>query len=345
MDWIEFGHLDRAVWLPVVLVVVLFLTWMVGSHRRRLGEFVSRTMQGRLVTRPNTANRVMQTVCLLLSGCLLVIALMQPQIVQTERVSTPKDAANIFVALDVSKSMLATDVEPSRLDRAKAEIRDMLGAFTKHRVGLLAFAGRTTVLSPLTTDHGFFRLVLDTASPSSVTLGGTNIGDVIRKATRLLRDHEGPKVLLLISDGEDHESYPEEAADEARKEGIVIVSVGFGDPAGTTIDVLDKATGTKKRVTDASGRDVITKLDAKMLTDIALKTGGAYIPAGTNVMELDEIMTSHIIPLVDSASQVQERKEHVDIFPWFVGFGMLFFLGFMLLEGRGVNRRMKEKEA
>ena len=136
--------------------------------------------------------------------------------------------------------------------------------FSTHRIGLLAFAGRTTVLSPLTMDHGFFRLVLDNASPQSVTLGGTNLEAVIRKATKLLREQEGPKVLLLITDGEDHDSYPLEAAEEARQAGIVIAAVGLGSATGTTIDYLDKKTGEKKRVQDSSGKDVISKLDEKI---------------------------------------------------------------------------------
>lgn len=345
MNGIEFGHIERAVWLFAVLVVVLFITWKVGSQRRHLSAFVSATMQPRLVTRPSAANRMMQAGCLFLSGCIFVLALMQPQIVQQERVMAPRETANIFVALDVSKSMLATDVVPNRLERAKSEIRDMLPMLSAHRVGLLAFAGRTTVLSPLTQDHGFFRNVLETASPYSVTLGGTNFSDLITRGTKLLSAQEGPKVLLIISDGEDHESSPLEAAEAARRAGVVIVTVGFGDEKGTVIDVDDKSTGMKKRLTDASGKDVISRLDRKTLNEIALKTGGVFIPAGTSVLELDDIMTSHILPLVDSSQQVNVHETRVELYPWFVGFGMIFFLGFMLLDGRGLNRRKKEDAA
>lgn len=221
----------------------------------------------------------------------------------------------------------------------------MLPSFSTHRVGLLAFAGRTTVLSPLTMDHGFFRLVLDSASPRSVTLGGTNLGDVIRRGTQLLEGQEGPKAMILISDGEDHDSYPLEAAEAARRAGVVIVTVGFGSESGAPIEVMDKATGRKTRVTDASGQEVISRLDGDLLRQIALKTQGVYVPAGTGVLDLEGILEKHILPIVEDSSQVQVREIRIELFQWFVGFGLVFFAGFMLLEGRRGKRVRQMKES
>ena len=220
MDWIQFQHAERAWLFLALLALLLWMIWRIAVRSDKLDAFVSKAMQARLVTRPTLGVQVLQVVCLAVSGILFILALMQPQVVRQERVVLGKDSANIYVALDVSKSMLATDVAPDRLGRAKSEIRDMLPSFSSHRVGLLAFSGRTTVLSPLTMDHGFFRLALDSASPWSVTLGGTNLGEVIRKATKLLSEQEGPKALILITDGEDHETYPLEAAEEARRAGV-----------------------------------------------------------------------------------------------------------------------------
>ncbi len=343
MNWIQFQHSERA-WLFLVLVAfLLWMIWRIASRSDKLGAFVSKAMQARLVTRPTVGAQVLQVVCLGVSGALFIMALMQPQIVREERIVSEKDSANIYVALDVSKSMLATDVAPDRLERAKSEIRDMLPSFSSHRVGLLAFAGRTTVLSPLTMDHGFFRLALESASPQSVTLGGTNLGGVIAKATKLLSEQEGPKALILITDGEDHASYPVEAAEAARVAGVVIVAVGFGSEKGTTIDVSDKKTGVKKRVTDADGREVISRLDGDLLRQIALKTNGVYVPAGTGVLDLEGILQKHILPLVDASSQVKSREVRVELFQWHVGFGMVFFMGFMLLDIR-TNRKRQSKE-
>ena len=343
MDWIQFQHSERASLFFVLLALVLWMIWRIAVRSDKLGAFVSKAMQVRLVTRPTLGVQVLQVVCLAVSGILFIFALMQPQVVRQERVVLGKDSANIYVALDVSKSMLATDVAPDRLGRAKSEIRDMLPAFSSHRVGLLAFAGRTTVLSPLTMDHGFFRLALDSASPWSVTLGGTNLGEVIRKATKLLGEQEGPKALILITDGEDQDTYPLEAAEAARQAGVVIVAVGFGSEAGTTIDVLDKKTGVKKRVVDSEGREVVSRLDGDLLRQIALKTNGVYVPAGTGVLDLESVLQKHILPLVESSTQVKSREVRVELFQWFVGLGMLFFMGFMLLDAR-TNRKRQSKE-
>lgn len=342
MNWVQFQHSERA-WLFIILAaLVVWFVWRIASRGDKLGAFLSKTMQSRLVMRPTLGMQILQLLCLAISGILFILAMMQPQIVRQERVASTKETANIFVALDVSKSMLATDVVPDRLERAKSEIRDMLPSFSMHRVGLLAFAGRTTVLSPLTMDHGFFRLVLDSASPWSVTLGGTNIGEVIRKGTKLLSDQEGPKALVLITDGEDHESYPLEAAEAARQTGVVIIAVGFGSETGTTIDVLDKKTGVKKRVLDANGQEVLSKLDGDLLRQIALKTNGVYVPAGTGVLDLETILAKHILPLVEESAQVKEREVRVELFQWCIGFGLIFFMGFMILEGR--TRRVRQNK-
>ena len=201
------------------------------------------------------------------------------------------------------------------------------------------------VLSPLTMDHGFFRLVLDSASPKSVTLGGTNIGEVIRKGTRLLSAHEGPKAMILITDGEDHDSYPIEAAEEARRAGVVIITVGFGSETGSTIDVLDRKTGAKTRIKDAKGADVISRLDGETLRQIAAKTGGVYVPAETGVLDLESIMIRHILPLVSESTQENVREVRIDIFQWFVGLGLIFFFGFLISDGRLFRRTKKEKNA
>ena len=301
-------------------------------------------MQERLVKRPTVMHHVLQCLCLLISGVSFVVAMMQPQIVKEERVAATRDSANIFVALDVSKSMLAADVVPNRLERAKSEVRDMLPFLTTHRIGLLAFAGRTTVMSPLTTDHGFFRLVLDSASPNSVTLGGTNLGEVIRKGTKLLSEHEGPKAMLLISDGEDHDSYPLEAAEEARRAGVVIVTVGFGSEVGSPIDVLDKSTGRKKRITDSNGQEVISRLDGELLRQIAAKTNGKYVPTTTGVLDLESIMEELILPLVEDSDQSRTIEQRIDLYPWAVGFGIFFFFGWMLLEGLSFLSTRKRRE-
>lgn len=339
LDLIQFQHPERihALWLALCLVV--FYALMSFRSYRKLDRFMSSEMQRRLVVRPKRRWQVFGGICLFLAALASVFASMQPQIVRHEPIASTKEMANIYVVLDVSKSMLATDVVPNRLDRAKSEILDMLPSFASHRVGLIAFAGRSSIMSPLTMDHGFFRLALDSAGPRTVGLGGTNIGDAIQKATKALADQEGPKAILLISDGEDHGSYPLDAAKEARRAGITIVSVGFGSEQGTTLDILDRETGQKKRILDSSGQEVISKLDGKTLRDIALATEGVYVPAGTGVLDLEGILKRHIIPLVEAPSQVRTRELKVELFQWAVAFSLFFFLAFILLDYPRLTRK------
>ncbi len=339
MEYIQFQYPERIHFIWIIFGLVVLCSVLLWHRRGRLNQFMSLEMQSRLLTQASLGRRIAQLICFALAGIMCVIALMRPQIITESTVEKSRTSANIYVVLDVSKSMLATDVSPSRLERAKAEIKDMLPSFAADRVGLMAFAGRTTVLSPLTADHGFFKLVLDGAGPGSVTLGGTNLGEAIRKATTLLAPQEGPKAILLISDGEDHDSYPIEAAKEAKKNGIVIVTVGFGSERGTTIDVLDKKTGQKKRVVDSAGNTVISKLDGATLRSIAKETDGSYVPAATGVLDLDGIMRSVILLLVEDVNAQETKEMRVELYQWFVAFGLVFLAGFMLLEGSRRTRR------
>ncbi len=339
MDFIQFQNPGNIHWIWLVASLVILMGVLLWHRRDRLNAFISPEMQKRLLTQASATRRVVQLVFVTIAGILCVFALMRPQIVTTQTVHAAKTSANIYVLLDVSKSMLATDVVPTRLDRAKSEIRDMMRDFSAHNLGLMAFAGRATVLSPLTTDHGFFRLVLDTASPSSVSMGGTNIGEAIEKATKMLAPQEGPKAILLISDGEAHDAYPVEAAKEAKKAGIVIVSVGFGSETGTTLDILDKKTGQKKRILDAANHEVISRLNGAMLRDIALATDGAYVPASNQGLDLEDIMRRSILPLVEDINEVNTREVRVELFQWFVAGALLFLAGFMLLESNWRRRR------
>jgi Ca-activated chloride channel family protein len=242
----------------------------------------------------------------------MVTALMRPQW-GVRQVAQQRAGAEIMIALDVSKSMLADDVAPNRLERAKAEIVDLLGYLDGDRVGLIGFAGRASVLSPLTPDFSFVRLVLEGVGPHSVARGGTRLEEPIRKAVRGF-DAAGTaaRVLLLITDGEDHGSFPLDAAEAAAEAGVRILAIGFGDEAGSRIRVRDPDTGATDFVRDADGTPVTSRLDGDLLRELALATGGAYVPAGTGVLDLESIYERHIAGLMRSAGEsttVVQREE------------------------------------
>jgi hypothetical protein len=200
------------------------------------------------------------------------------------------------------------------------------------QVGLIAFAGKATVLCPMTPDFGFLRLILNETEPSSVGLGGTHIGDAIRKAVDGFRDAgDIHRLILLVTDGEDHDSYPLNAAKAAKEKGVKIVSIGFGDEAGSKIEVTDPVTGATSYIQDRNGQDVVSRLDGETLREIALQTDGAYIPAGTGALDLEAIYRAHIESLLRGTTDSTERTVRNEAFQWPVLMSLVFVLAGLLV--------------
>ncbi|GAB4569199.1 MAG: VWA domain-containing protein [Haliangiales bacterium] len=317
---LSFVHpgLVHLIWLA--LAITALLGWQELRGRESLSRFVSALMQRRLAVQPSRAQRLVRVG--LCGACMIfgVIALMRPQTPgHSEALRSGEIAADIVVALDVSRSMLADDVAPTRLDRAKAEISDMVGKLRGHRVGLVGFAGRAAVLSPLTSDEGFFRMILDGADTRSISRGGTEIGEAIRKAVRAFEPGPGAKLILLITDGEDHGGYARDAAQEAVEAGVRIVTIGFGSEDGSPITLVDPDTGARTLLTDRDGKPVNSRLDGELLRALALTTEGAYVPAGISALDLEAIVRDHIEPIALAADdRPMVRQVPNEYYPWFV---------------------------
>ena len=328
---------QAAWWLAAVVAILVWIDW---RRSEILSRFISTAMQARLACRLSPSRRWLSLVFLALAGASLVFALMRPQLGLTF-VETPRAGAQIMVCLDVSKSMLAEDTAPNRLERAKAEISDLLSYLRGDQVGLIAFAGRAAVLCPLTPDYGFLKLILDSTGPSSVGRGGTSLEEPIRKAVAGFRtSSDVSRVLMLITDGEDHDSHPLDAAKSAAERGIKILTIGFGDESGSEIFVTDPRTGAKTQVLDADGKSVITRLDGQTLREIALATDGAYIPAGTGALDLKSIYDAHIVPLVRGKSDGQGHAIRQDVFQWAVLASLVFLVISIILRSGSVRKEL-----
>jgi len=216
-------------------------------------------------------------------------------------------------------------VPPSRLARARIEIKNMAAKLVGDRVGLVAFAGRAAMMCPLTPDHAFFDLAVDGVDTRSVARGGTRIGDALRTAVRAFPSGQGAKLIVLITDGEDHESFPLDAAEEAKKAGVHVVSVGLGSEAGAPLYITDPQTGAKTQVMH-DGQPVISKLDGETLRKIALTTEGAYVPAGTSALDLESIVKEHVQPIVRAEADASFRVVRGERYPWFVLASLLSLL-------------------
>lgn len=329
MSW-EHPHILLGLWLlPLVAGLLAYAQRKRAAAARRL---LDPTMLGRLMPGPAGWCPWVKSTALLLGLACLTVAGARPRFgVFVERVS--QRGADLMVLLDVSRSMTAEDVPPSRLERAKSDVRDLLARVAGDRVGLVVFAGKPVLKVPLTTDQGFFRMMLDEVGPHSAPRGGTLIGDGIRKCLQALpqrRDRD--QAIVLITDGEDHDSYPEEAAKQAGARGIKIFAVGLGDPReGSRIPQRDAA--RRLHYLKYQGQEVWSKLDERLLERIALVTGGAYIPAGTRVYDLGRIYTDHLAKLTRGLIHAEKRRRYREQFQLFVALGLGLLLAEMLLPG------------
>ncbi len=320
-------HILLGLWLlPLVAGLLVY------AQRKRAAaarQFASAGMVGRLMP-PEAGWRPWGKGGLFLLGlaCLIVAAARPRFGVYVEKVS--QQGVDLVVLLDVSRSMTAEDVLPNRLQRARWDIESLLNRLVGDRVGLVVFAGKPVLKVPLTTDQGFFRMVLNEVGPHSAPRGGTLIGDGIRKCLDILpdqRDHD--QVIVLITDGEDQQSYAEEAAQKAAERGVKIFTVGLGDAReGARIPVRTAREEKSFHYLKYEGQEVRSKLNEDLLKKIALTTGGAYIPAGTQLYDLGQIYTDHLAKLTRGQIHAEKRKRYRERFQWFVCLG----LGLLLIE-------------
>ena len=307
----------HGVWPVLALVAVLVNSEFRG--RDALGRFVATPMQARLAQGASTGRRATKLALVLATLVFGVLALMRPQTPGGTEAVARKVGADILVALDVSRSMLAEDAAPNRLARAKADVAEFVDRVRGHRVGLVAFAGRAAVMCPLTTDYGYFHLVLRTVDADAVGRGGTRLGEAIRKGVAAFGLNRGvSRLLLLITDGEDHDSFPLDAAREAVAAGVRIVAIGFGREAGSEITLTDPETGARRLLVDSDGAVVRSRLDGDLLREIALVTEGAYVPAGTSAIDLDAIAEAHIEPRLAEADTGVRRRAPTEYYFYLV---------------------------
>ncbi|MCH5377545.1 MAG: VWA domain-containing protein, partial [Planctomycetes bacterium] len=315
---------ENPLWLLGLWLLPLWAGLLVYAHLRQAAaarRFAQSPMVERLMPTADRLRPWLRGGLLLLGVALLIVAAARPRFgVYFEQVTSR--GVDLFVVLDVSRSMLAEDVAPNRLGRAKSDIRDLLHKLPGDRVGLIAFAGAPSLIVPLTSDHGFFLSALEAVDTGSAPRGGSLIGDAIRKAVQSLPERrDGDQVIVLITDGEDHDSFPLEAAEQASERGIRIFTVGLGDPReGTRIPIRDESGAL--RYLEYHGEDVRSTMDERLLKEIALTTEGAYIPAQTRTYDLGQIYEEHLAGLTRREVQSEKRKRFAERFQWFVFFGI-----------------------
>lgn len=310
-----------ALWaLPVFGLVMIFVLYRSFRIERRLGD--AEIIDANLGRR-RTWNTWARVVALTLGLGLVIVSIARPQS-DPEEIEVETKGRDIVFLLDVSRSMLAEDVAPNRLERSKLWINDLVSELKGDRVGLVAYAGSSSVVCPLTSDRMFFRLALEELSPASVLIGGTNIGDAIRRTMELVFPESsdefasGYRDLIIISDGEDQESLPVAAARQASERGVRIITIGIGSDKGAVIS-SDRNNPRAERVR--------SRLESETLRDIArVSPGGVYLEVGTGVIDLALVYQDLISSAEQRTMDTASTTKYTERYPFFLAAGMILIL-------------------
>lgn len=320
----RFGALNL-IWLILLIPLLLaFFRWARRRKRKTENLFADHPLWSRLRIGVSESKEKFRPVILLAVAVLLVFSLLQPRWgYHWEDVQ--RLGIDLMVAVDTSRSMLADDVKPDRLSRAKRELEDLVRLLKGDRVGLIAFAGSSFVACPLTLDYGAFRMFINDLSVTSIPRGGTDISGAILKAIEAFGTGEGKHLaLLIISDGENLEGNYKAAAEEAKKRGIKIFTIGIGNPEGTPIKITTPE-GTSY-LKDRDGNIVVSKLDESVLQTIAVITGGAYHRATASGMELDRIYTDRIAKMDKKELESTRKKIYEHRYQWPLALAILLLM-------------------
>jgi Ca-activated chloride channel homolog len=329
---IRFAHSEYLYALLLIPVLVAVYWYLALARRKALGRFGQPPTLAQIAGEASTTKRLVKFLVLLLAVALLVVGLANPQ-VGTRMEEVKQEGIDIFIALDVSLSMKAEDIKPSRLEKAKLEIRNLIERLAGDRIGLIVFAGEAFTQFPLTTDYSAANLFLDAVDVDAVPMPGTSIGSAIEKAIESFDfKDQTTKVVIIISDGEDTEGNSYDAAEEAAKKGILLYTVGLGTSAGAPIPIYNASGQQTDFKRDKAGNVVVTKLDEAALERIATAGSGKYFRGTSSQDELDEIY-KNINALQKKEFGVKQFTDFEDRFQYFLlPAGLLLLLELLITD-------------
>jgi len=337
-------RLAQPIFVYVLIAVVplsILLFWVAFKLKERAKRrFGNLDLIEKLSSSYSPAKHRLKILILIIALFFLLFSLARPQF-GTKLTMLKRKGVDIVIALDTSLSMLAEDMKPNRLEKAKREVAGLIDRMKGDRVGLVAFAGVSFVQCPLTLDHSAAKMFLDIMDTGLIPRPGTAIADAILTSVKAFEQTERKfKVLVLITDGEDHQSDPVEAAKAASKEGIRIYTIGIGSVQGEPIPLRDRkgqVVGFKKYKDEV----VVSRLDEMTLQKIALETGGKYYHATAGEMELDKIY-DEIARMEKKELEGKLLTQYEDRYQYFLIFSLIFLtLEFFISERKGKKTLFK----
>lgn len=332
---LEFTRPDAAAWIWLVAAVAAVAIWRSARRLRLLERFAEPPLLSRIAPSASRLRPMARVLLSLAALGAIAIGLLDPRWgFQYEEVQ--RRGLDCFFVVDVSRSMLAEDVSPNRLERAKAFIEDGLEALGGDRVGLIAYAGTAAIRCPLTLNHDLLRLAVSELGPESAPRGGSLLGDAIRLAGESFSDTErGSKVIVVLADGEDQGSFPVEAAAKVHADlGVRIFTVGIGDAGEGGRVPVETQSGRRWLVHE--GREVWSRMDERTLREVASSAGGIFFPAGTRTIGMQEALERSLADLERIEQDTTMIRRSTPRFQWFAGLALLLLvLESVLSERRG----------
>ena len=326
----------NAQYLLLLLLIPFFFviqSVVLMFRRRRIRKFGDETLVNQIMPSYSKAKVWVRLSFFSLGFFFFVIGLSRPQIGAKLKEHETK-GAEIMIVLDVSNSMLAEDYSPNRLERAKLAISRLVDKLREDRIGLIVFAGNSFVQLPITTDYVSAKMFLNSITTESVPVQGTAIGEAINTAVRSFSaQSEKSRAIIVITDGENHEDDPVAAARQAAEMGIRVFAIGVGSPEGKPIPMDGEL------LKDKEGNIVVTRLDEKVLQEVAAAGNGVYVRAGNSEFGLN--------PIIDDINKMEDEKyssvvfeEYDEQFMYFLGIALLFFVIEMLIGDRRSSKHL-----
>lgn len=318
---IHFQHIEYLLALALVPLMILLYAFVIRGKKNTIKKIGDAALVNQLIKEYSPAKFFTKFVLITAAFVAGVFALANPRMPQGTTMVN-RSGIDVMVALDVSKSMLAGDIKPNRLERGKQFVTKLIDKLANDRIGIVVFAGRAYLQMPLTTDHSAAKMYLASATTDVVPTQGTVIGDALKMCYAAFNTQEKKyKAIVLISDGEDHDEAAIKITKALAGEGVMINTVGIGSPEGTTI--IDPITNETKR--DAAGSPVITKLNEEELKDIAANGNGLY-QLFTNTDEVVDNVDKQLKAMGQRAIIENSLVNYKNFFPWLLGIGLILLL-------------------
>jgi Ca-activated chloride channel family protein len=336
MQLFRFAHPDFLYLLLLLPVFVLLFIINEVRKKKALKRLGDTNLVNGLIPELSKIRPVIKFVLLLCAVLSGIIMLARPQF-GSKIEDVKKQGVEVIIALDVSNSMLAEDIQPDRLTRAKQAISRLVDDLDNDKIGLIVFAGDAYIQIPITTDYISAKMFLSAINPNTVPKQGTAIGAAINLGAKSFSPGDNKsKAMIIITDGENHEDDPLKEAEEASKAGIVIHTIGIGSTNGVPISLINN--GKKDYLKDVDGNIVITKLDEDILKKIALSTNGNYVRANNSNIGLDEIY-AQIKKMKKQDLESKMYTEYNDQFQIFAAIAILLLItDFIIMERK--NRKL-----